>query len=95
MIAMKMNDRPRRLGIVALLQEQLGDLRADHPVLHVAQQLGVDVVAGGGDEREQRAGEHAGQRQREDDLAERPPNGVEYRSRAASVSRTSIFSRLT
>ena len=58
--------------VVAGLEEPGLDDAADHRLVHVAEQVLVDEVARGRDEHEERAGEHPGQRHRED----HPPEGV-------------------
>ena len=49
-----------------MYKRQANHLRADVR----AEQLGVDIVTGGRDERQQRPGEHAGHRQGQGDRAE-------------------------
>ena len=63
--------------------------------LRAAEVLRVHEVAGGGDEHQQAPGEHAGQREREARPCGTHARCCEYRSRAASIRRRSIFSRLT
>src|SRR5574341_872025 len=52
------------------------DDRADHALIGTAQQLGVDEVARGGDERQQAPREHARQRQGKHDRAECAPRAA-------------------
>src|SRR3954451_11801399 len=65
-------ERQRRRGrVVEDVQELRLDDVADHVLARGAEQRGVDEVAAGRDEREQRAGEDPGQRERHGDLPER------------------------
>ena len=58
--AIKRERECRRRRVVGLLQVQGLDDVADHRLLGAAQELGVDVVAGRRDEREQRPGDDPG-----------------------------------
>ena len=76
------------VGIVTGLQEASLDDPADDGLVHVAEQVLVDEVARGGDEHQQRAGEHPWHRHRED----HPPEGageggVEVAGRVEEVRR--------
>ncbi len=55
----------RRRRVVGLAQVERLDHVADHPVAGAAEELGVDVVTGGGDEGQQRAGDDPGRRERQ------------------------------
>ena len=62
--AISRNDSADAGRVVGDLEEARLDDVADHLRLRVAEQLGVDEVTDRRDERQQRAGEDAGQRQR-------------------------------
>ena len=77
-------DHRERAGgrIVVGVGEQVLDDVAHHALVGAAEQLGVDVVAGGRDEGQQGPGHHAGQRQRPGDLPEADERrGVEVTAR--------------
>src|SRR4051812_38972989 len=76
-------ERQRRRGrVVEDVQELRLDDVADHVLARGPEQRGIDEVAAGGDERQQRPGEDARDGQRQGDLAERRrPAGVEVGGR--------------
>ncbi len=77
-----MTEQAAAARVVELHQEQAVDDVADHVLLRRPEQLGVDVVTGGRDEGQQRAGDQPGHRQRQGDLAERrEPVGVQVLAR--------------
>ena len=73
---MRMNDSADAGRVVADLQEARLDHVADHLGLGVAEELGVDVVTDGGDERQQRAGEIPGSASGKRDPPERCPRAA-------------------